>query len=95
MIEDVLTDILKKLPTSDNSESNDSKSIQASASHPWPVSSARDPEGQPSYLRGILSKSCVSVVDVDTTAAAPEAKDAPEDQPLSNVPESHDTRRDV
>ena len=28
-------------------------------------------------------------------AAAPEAKDTPEDQPLSNVPKSHDTRRDV
>ena len=31
----------------------------------------------------------MSVSDVDTTVAAHEAKDAPEDQPLSNVPECH------
>ena len=87
MIEGILTGILKTLPTSE--ESIDS--IQASASRPCPASSAQDPEGQPSYPRGTLSESLMSVVDLDTTApAAPEAKDAPEDRPLIDVPESQD-----
>ena len=37
----------------------------------------------------------MSVVDVDTTAAAPEANDAPENRPLGNVPESHNNDRGV
>ena len=37
----------------------------------------------------------MSVVNVDTTAATPEAKDAPEDQPLSDVPKSQDKYHDV
>jgi len=37
----------------------------------------------------------MSVINMDTTAATPEAKDAPEDQPLSNVPKSQDKYYDV
>jgi len=73
--------ILKTLPTSD--ESIDS--IQAS-----------DPKGQPSkapHPRGTQSESLMSVVDVETMVATPEAKDAPEGRPLSDVPESHQPQR--
>jgi len=37
----------------------------------------------------------MSVINVDTTAATPEAKDASEDQPLSDVPKSQDKYCDV
>jgi hypothetical protein len=77
--EGILTGILNTLPTSD--ESNDTI-----ASRSWLASSAQDPE---------LLESLVSVIDVDTMVAAPEAKDAPEDRPLSDVPESHNKHRDV
>ena len=83
MIESILTGISNTLPTSD--ESIDA--IQAS-----------DPEGLPSQAscpRGTQSESLMSVVDVETTVATPEAKDAPEGRPLSDVPESHDKYCDV
>ena len=83
MIEGILRGILNTLPTSD--ERIDS--IQAS-----------DPEGQPSQVshpQGTQSESLISVVGIETTVATPEAKDAPEDRPLSDVPKSHDKYRDV
>ena len=88
MIEGVLSGILNKFPTSD--ESNDSIQAPASKLGPWLASSTQDSEGKPSYPQGALSESFMSVADVGTTAAAPEleAKNAPEDRPLSDVPDS-------
>jgi len=91
VIESLLTGILNTLLTSDETI----KSIQASALLPWPASSAQDPKGQPTYPQGTLSESLMSVINVDTTAAAPEARDAPEDRPLSDVPKSQDKHHDV
>ena len=80
--------ILNTLPASD--ESIDSLQAPVSALHPWPASSAQSPEGQPSYPQSQMSESLMSVVHVETAAAAPEAKDSPEDRPLNGVSESHD-----
>jgi hypothetical protein len=75
--------------------------VPDSQNHDKSIDPCSDPEGQPSQAsqasrpRGTQLESLMSIFDVETTVATPEAKDAPEDRPISDVPENHDKYRDV